>query len=204
MRIFMLWLMLASPALFGQAFCGLRDPVAMIEIMYPNYDNYQSIVRHIGDEVRNKVSERLPGMPLHFGELGEHTLYVIKQDKQVLGLVHVRSEQSEWGLVEIAWAINLDLSIKDFAFQRCRSRSREVFEQQPARQYFNGKNLASLITDFNFTEGMPFPHYYEAVGVSDPLADVVLKCGLKTLLVTQLVWQQSIVDLAFIGTSSIP
>ena len=64
MRIFMLWLMLASPALFGQAFCGLRDPVAMIEIMYPNYDNYQSIVRHIGDEVRNKVSERLSGMPL--------------------------------------------------------------------------------------------------------------------------------------------
>lgn len=195
MRIVLFCLMLTSPTLLAQAYCGLRDPVAMIETMYPGYDNYQSIVRNVGDKVRTQVSERLPGMALHFGELGKHTLYVINQGNQVLGLVHVRSEQSEWGLVEIAWAINLDMSIKNFSFQRCRSRSREALESQPVRQYFSGKNLVSLIDDYDFNEGRPFPQYYQAVGVSDPLADVVLTCGLKTLLVTQLVWQQSITEL---------
>ena len=44
--------------------------------------------------------------------------------------IYVRSEESEWGLIEIAWYLTLDLRIHGFKFQRCRNRYRTVLQQE--------------------------------------------------------------------------
>ena len=122
--VLMIILLLMSAMSWGEAYCGLRDPIAMISKLYPNYQNYRSIVRTIDAQTRIEVSKRLPGMPLHFGELGRHTLYVINSSNKTAGFVHVRSEQTRWGLIEVAWAIDSEMKIIDYQFQRCRHSDR--------------------------------------------------------------------------------
>ena len=101
---------LLSESVNAVAYCSLRDPVAQIAQLYPGKTNQLSIVKTVDDKVRAEVQVALPRNDLHFSELGQHTLYIVMEGKTSLGYVHVRSEQSEWGLVEIAWAINKDLT----------------------------------------------------------------------------------------------
>lgn len=103
----------------ARAFCALRDPISSIRLLFPESSKHHSIVRAINSDVRDKISERLP-FTLHFNELGKHTLYVVDDEKQTVGFVHVRSELTQWGLVEIAWGLNPDLTVRSVHFQRCR------------------------------------------------------------------------------------
>ena len=185
-------ILLFSVNVWSQAFCGLRDPVAMIEKLYPSYTSYQSIVRTVDERTREVVSKELPGMVLHFGELGRHTLYVVTDNDGVLGLVHVRSEQSQWGLVEIAWGISKDLKIDGFAFQRCRSADKYKLEVPKVQVLFSGKRLDDLKAYYDFEVSAPTQTYTNAIGYTGELGEVLLKCGMKTLLVTDLVWWQDI------------
>ena len=184
--------LLLSPYVWAEAYCGLRDPVAMISKLYPNYQSYRSIVRTIDARTRIKVSEQLPGMPLHFGELGRHTLYVIEAKGMTQGFVHVRSEQTRWGLVEIAWAIDLEMKIIDFQFQRCRHSDRKYLETSISRSVFQGKSLNGLMLLYDFNNNRPSTAYYKQVKHQGDLSDSVLKCAMKTLLVTQIVWQKEL------------
>ncbi|MEM7003034.1 MAG: hypothetical protein AAF529_19765 [Pseudomonadota bacterium] len=185
----MCWL-LTQPA--HGAYCALRDPVASIAALFPAATSHRSIVRVVGEAERLAVSAQLPPNVLHFSELGQHTLYVVFADEQPLGYVHVRSEESEWGLVEIAWAIDTELKVVDFKFQRCRSRSRKALEDEGFRKQFRGLDFTAmkglLASDFlNLdTQKLQVPAGAEA------LAGVVLRCGLKTLLVTEMVWREDI------------
>ena len=188
-------LILFSHQVWAEAYCGLRDPIAMISKLYPSYENYRSIVRTIDAKTRLSVSEKLPGMPLHFGELGRHTLYVINSEKRTLGFVHVRSEQTRWGLIEVAWAILPDMTIKDYEFQRCRHSDRSQLESQDAKQFFIGKDLNKLFGFYDFNQNNVKPSFNKAINHGGDLGTSVLKCAMKTLLVTQLVWQQEILAL---------
>lgn len=181
-----------SHTVWGQAFCGLRDPVAMISKLYPDYESYRSIVKTVDEKTKQQVATYLPGMLLHFGEIGRHTLYVIQEKGSPVGLVHMRSEQSQWGLVEVAWGINFDFSIHNFAFQRCRSPDKTKVETQSVQQFFQKKERLMLREFYDFTNNQPTADYFSEIGVENELAHVVLKCALKTLLVTELVWKESI------------
>ena len=102
------------------AYCALRDPVEAIRFLYPHAESHRSIVRAIDNDAREQILESL-SFSLHFNELGKHTLYTILDDTKPIGFVHVRSELAPWGLMEVAWALSPDLTIKNFMFQRCRS-----------------------------------------------------------------------------------
>ena len=84
---------------YADAYCSLRDPVAQIQQLYPQKTNQLSIVKTVDTSTRNLVKLALPSNDLHFSELGRHTLYVAMKNTEALGYVHVRSEQSKWGLV---------------------------------------------------------------------------------------------------------
>lgn len=183
--LFCLLIQLTSFASHAKAFCALRDPVAQIYQLYPDADNYRSIVRTVDDNIRQQIIDRLPNHQLHHDELGRHTLYIPLRQGKPIGIVHVRSEQSRWGLVEIAWALDFDLTVVDFTFQRSRALdskrlSREVFKQQLA-----GKNFAALSRYISTTDQL-------ADANAQTLSAVVLVNGLKTLLVTELAWSTEI------------
>lgn len=174
------------------AYCSLRDPVAQIAELYPQKTNQLSIVKTVDDNIRAQVQVALPRNDLHFSELGKHTLYVAMQGKKSLGYVHVRSEQSKWGLVEIVWAIDKDFRITNFAFQRCRSPKKKAAEEQQFRDVFIGKNyqeLRELLSSDGVTANKSV---LEQAQSASELANVVLRCALKTLLLTEILWGEEL------------
>ncbi|MCV6605202.1 MAG: hypothetical protein OIF34_07840, partial [Porticoccaceae bacterium] len=138
------------------------------------------------------MADNLPPNVLHFGELGRHTLYVALRDKQVLGLVHVRSEESRWGLVEIAWSMDLALNIQDYSFQRCRNRARRLMEANSIKDQFRGKNFEQLKALLAEDGRSANRQQLQVPDKAAELAGVVVRNGLKTLLVTEQVWAMEI------------
>jgi hypothetical protein len=173
---------------YADAYCSLRDPVAQIAQLYPQKTNQLSIVKTVDANTRTQVKLALPSNDLHFSELGKHTLYVAMKNTEALGYVHVRSEQSKWGLVEIIWALDKNLRIKDFTFQRCRSPKRELIDNENFKNIFIGKNYEELKTLLS-SDGVNANKILTDKAKNAPkLASVVLRCALKTLLITDILW----------------
>ena len=127
----------ATPV-YGQAYCALRDPVSQIYELFPQATSYKSVVRTVDEQARRTLKTKLP-FDIHFNEFGRHTLYVALKGSRPVGLVHVRSEKGRWGLIEVAWALDFNLTILDFRFQRCRSASRKTIEAEAFRSQLIGK-----------------------------------------------------------------
>ena len=130
---------------------------------------------------------------LHNRELGKHTLYLALSEKLPLGLVHVRSEASRWGLIEIVWSLDLELKVQDFRFQRCRERGCDALEQGQFKEYLKGKSLEDLQAEFGAdAELINAAEIDAAVGPHKELANAIIRSAMKTLLVTELVWGHEI------------
>lgn len=186
-------LMVESSDALDQAFCALRDPSTEIYALFPTGNSYKSIVRDLSErEVRDKIADEL-GIPLHFSELGKHTLYVVYEDKNPIGLVHARPELGKWGIVEVAWAMDLELNIIDFSFVRCRDKSKKVFQDDVnARALFQGADIEKLrhyMTPGSYTFNKEI-HHLEAN--LHQFADLLLINAVKTLIVTQIAWQEDL------------
>ena len=174
------------------AYCALRDPYSAIQTLYPEADSHYSIVRIISPETRDYVGENLP-FSLHFNELGKHTLYVVTENQRPMGLIHARSEPYSWGLVEIVWSLNTDLSIRDFKFQRCRSKSCKYLETDEFKTQLQGKNQAELkkllaSDGQSLREGvLKVPQGAESLALS------VVRSALKTSVVTEYAWRDDLI-----------
>lgn len=171
------------------AYCSLRDPVSAINMLYPEATHHQSITREVDRDSRNSVSKRLP-FTLLFNELGKHTLYIVMDEKMPLGFIHARSELSDFGLIEIVWAINPDMTIKDSYFQRCRNKKcRDAAFVADIKLLINNKSfsqLQALITQESPASNSDFTK--SNVG----LKQAIIKSALKTIAVTESVWQDDV------------
>ncbi len=178
----------------AQAFCALRDPVAQIFGLFEEADGYRSEVRTVEPSVLQTVSERL-GYGLHRSELGRHTVYVALREGHPLGVVHVRSERSRWGLVEVAWALDAELRVIDFAVQRCRSSLCKSVSGDAFRGLLRGRGfeeVAALVSK----DGRRLSAEGASVGGvparAASLAAAVVRNGLKTIVVTESLWSDVI------------
>ena len=106
-------LFISTQLIYSQGYCSLRNPQSKIKSLYPNSNHYKTIIETINAQSRQKIHSLLP-FSLHYYELGRHNLYLISDGNKAAGLVHARTEESKWGLIEIVWSLNLDLSIKNF------------------------------------------------------------------------------------------
>jgi hypothetical protein len=174
-----------------QALCALRDPVRQIARLFPDADAYESLVGTVGQETRQGVAKRLP-FTLHFDELGRHTLYVAKKQERPVGLVHVRSEAGRWGLVEIAWALDMDLRVIGYEFQRCRDRSKSALTKGTGREAILHKGFQDLMGLMSDDGGALAQKVNFVPKSARPLAATVLRSGLKTIAVTESVWPDEI------------
>ncbi len=175
------------------AYCSLRDPVSAINMLYPNASHHRSITREVERSSRDAVSQRLP-FTLLFNELGKHTLYIVMDKKMPLGFIHARSELSDFGLIEIVWALNPDMTIKDSYFQRCRNKQcRDAIFISEIKALINNKTfdeLNALIdqkSELNNSESNT-----SFTAKSTGLKQAIIKSALKTIAVTESVWQKDI------------
>lgn len=185
-------LVVTTCATTAQSDDGTRTVSSMVFAAFPEADTVRHIVRDIDRKARKQIEAKLP-FKIHFQELGEHKLHVAFRGPKPVGLMYVRSEQTEWGIADIGWALSLDCRVLGFAF--ANSRSRETREL-PRSQF--AKNLVGCSFDDLTTlhAGRPVPAGESSGSVPDSLSRTVLRSAMKATLVTELVWQDQVSKLA--------
>jgi len=194
-KLFTLIVLMATQVLMNSsayaAFCSLRDPVSAMQILYKDGYQYRSIVTTVTEQDRLAVKEKLP-FTIHQSEVSKHTLYVLYKEGQHAGFLQARSEWAKWGLVEIAWGINLDRSLKGFYFQRCRSPECNDIVVASINKQLQNKSfneLKSLLSANGETLSEVGKKTFKK---SPTLALLVLRSGLKTLAITDISWARDI------------
>lgn len=175
----------------GQAYCALRDPEKLIYDLYPDATSYKSIVRTVDDNVRQHVASNLP-FSIHFNELGKHTLYIPVKDSKPLGLVHVRSESGSYGLSEIVWSLTPNMEVRDFAFQRCRSRARHYVESDEFKKQVIGKRFNELKTLLDDSGQQIAEGKLKVEAKSEVMAASLIRSALKTIAVSRSAWKRDL------------
>ncbi|MFN7672499.1 MAG: hypothetical protein ACK5S5_18945 [Planctomycetota bacterium] len=177
---------LAAPAAAASA------PAAGVEAMvfraYPESDGYSRIERDVGPSHRRLIERRLP-FKVHFNELGKHGLLVAFRSRRPVGLLYERSEESDWGLVEIAWHVTLDLRIAGFEIVRGLGRDAKDLPESPFADQLAGASfdevvaqLAALDESTRLAPATPRQSFTRTV----------LRSAAKALAVTTAVWDREI------------
>ena len=170
------------------AFCALRDPIGSIHNLYPEPVTLTSIVKEIGPNEKELLSESLP-FTIHRKEFGDHTVYLAKNKETLHGIIHVRSEQSQWGLVEIAWLVDTDMkTMQDYHFQRCRDPMIDTVTAKKFISKIQGKTVPELLKMLT-TDGRSIASDDLSVDEeAKPLAAALIRSAIKTLIVTENVY----------------
>lgn len=173
------------------AFCSLRDPVSAIQILYQGGYQFRSLVATVTEQDRLAVKEKLP-FTIHQSEVSKHTLYVLYKDGEHAGFLQARSEWAKWGVVEIAWAINIDRTLKGFYFQRCRSPECNDIVVQSINQQLHNKSFDELTLLLSADGDTLSELGQSAFSISPTIALLVLRSALKTLAITDISWAKDI------------
>ncbi|WP_037071254.1 hypothetical protein [Psychromonas arctica] len=194
-KLFTLIVLMATQVLMNSsayaAFCSLRDPVSAMQILYKDGYQYRSIVTTVTEQDRLAVKEKLP-FTIHQSEVSKHTLYVLYKEGQHAGFLQARSEWAKWGLVEIAWGINLDRSLKGFYFQRCRSPECNDIVVASINKQLQNKSFNELKSLLSANGETLSEIGKKTFKKSPTLALLVLRSGLKTLAITDISWARDI------------
>lgn len=170
---------------FGVAFCALRDPIQQINALFPGYSDYESEVKSINASTANAfLAQRNVPVTLHAKEIGKHTLFYVRDAVDLIGMVHVRSEPGNWGLVEIAWSLTIDGKIKDYRFQRCRGGFCSDAESEDFRARFRGLAIDDLPQLFD-PDGDIKPVDLQS---GQQLWETMVRSAVKTLVLTEAFW----------------
>ncbi|WP_076419464.1 hypothetical protein [Colwellia sp. UCD-KL20] len=180
------------------AFCSLRDPISAIQMIYEQGYQFRSVVTTVTEEDRQSIKQQLP-FTIHQSEVGKHTLYVLYKNDKHAGFLQARSEWAKWGLVEIAWAINVDRSIKGFYFQRCRSPECNDNTQQGINAVLKNKTLPQLKRLLSTNGETLSPEGQKAFAIAPQLALLTLRSALKTLVITDISWKKDIEQIAAVN-----
>ncbi|MBC8341691.1 MAG: hypothetical protein H8E63_08555 [Proteobacteria bacterium] len=163
-----------------------------MQASFPDFAHYRSIVREVDATDRANILETLP-FTIHENELGTHTLYMVFADNdELMGIVHVRTERSRWGLTEIAWTFNSDFEIVGMHFQRSRDRYRKYIESEAFQKEIRGKNFDELRTLLTKNGEAINEAVLVIPSEGQELALNVIRSALKTISATQSVWHDSL------------
>jgi hypothetical protein len=178
-------------ALRAQAHTADAEVSPMIFRAFPEADAFRQIPRDVDLAARLAIEGRLP-FKVHFNELGAHTLFVAFRGVRPVGLIYRRSEESEWGLTDVAWAMTLDLRVHGFWFLSGRSPHMGQIEQSRFASLLAGSDcdrVLELVRDeARAIEAAP--------DGAEELARIVLRSAAKAMIVTDTVWREQ-VELVF-------
>ncbi len=164
-------LSLASTS-FARNIGALETPLEVAKSSFATATESEPEVRVISRARSKEITALLPDS-LHFHELGKRVVYSVFREELPLGLMHVRHENGEWGLIKIAWHLNLDLTIRDFTILSCREPERERVESAEFRELLRSKNLQEL-------RQLKMPEH--------KLSQTILGSAIKSLAATQVGW----------------
>lgn len=181
-------LALAAPA-SAQGEGGDRTKVDLVFSAFREADSVRRIERAISSEARDAIESALP-FRVHFAELGTHVLFVAFRGRKPIGLLYVRSEETAWGLADIAWAIDVEAHITGFEFVNSRSDRARALPQSPFGRGLVGLTLADL------TRAQQAAPAVEGKGTRDELEGIVERSAMMATAVITIVWADEVQKLA--------
>ena len=187
-----------STATVDAANCALRNPDRQIYEMFPHAASYRSVVQKVDATVKPAIEERL-GSRLAFVDLGKHTIYLVFREGVPLGFVHARSAVGKFGSVELVWAMDLDMMIKDFRVQRSREKHTNAIRSDNFRNLLIGRGVrqvCSLLSDSNKAIDTAALHLPADAG---QIAHLAVICGAKTLIITDLAFRAATLRARLLG-----
>lgn len=155
---------------------------------FPEADAYSCIRRDVDQAARLAIEQRLP-FKVHFNELGEHELLVAFRGRRPVGLLYLRTEEAEWGLVDIAWHLTLDLRVLGFEYMRGRGRHQSTLEDSPLAEDLVGARFADVTALLAKRADAGRAQRREG---AEALAVTTLRSAAKTLAVVEVVWAPEI------------
>jgi len=186
---------MAPQSVAGKPFCSLRDPTQQIFEAFPNATNYKSIVHNIDNETKKELLGQLD-FTIHSKEIGRHTVFFALKNDIPLGLIHVRTEAGIWGLTEIVWALDMNLNIIDFNFQRCRGSSCKSILNNNFKAQLKGKSLDGVLGLLNSNNQELYNSSADETSVGkESLSKAILRSAVKTMIITDKIWHEDIAKL---------
>lgn len=171
--------------------CALRNPDRQIYEIFPDATSYRTMEAVIDTDLKRHIEEKL-GSDLSISDVGKHTAYLVLKDKVPIGIVHARTEAGPRGSIELVWAMDLDMSIRDFRVQRSHDKHADVIKSDGFRQKLVGldlpgiHNLLTIGNDDIDLAALQIPARARSI------AHTVILCGVKTRIITELAFQDSI------------
>ncbi len=178
--------------------CALRNPDRQIYEFFPEATSYRSVVALVDADLRRRIEEQL-GSGLSRSDVGKHTAYLVLKDAIPIGVVHARTEAGARGSIELVWALDLGMNIKDFRVQRSREKHTDVIQTEAFRQKMMGLDLAgiqSLLTAGNDDIDVAA---LQIAPSATTIAHTVVMCAFKTRLITELAFPDSILPARMLG-----
>lgn len=184
----------AAPA----ANCSLRQPRRQIEQIFPDFTNIKSVDATIDKELKARI-EAVLGSELSISDVGKHTAYIVLRDGVPIGIVHARTETGARGSIQLVWAMDLDMRIKDFRVQSSREKHTDVIESDAFREKLVGRNLAELrrlLTTGNDDIDIAA---LEVPASARRIAHTTVLCGVKTRIITDEAFARTILPARAMG-----
>ncbi len=178
--------------------CALRQPRRQIEQIFPDFTNIRSIDAAVDEELKAQIEAAL-GSDLSISDVGKHTAYIVLKNGIPIGFVHARTETGTRGSIELVWAMDLDMRIKDFRVQGSREKHTKVIKSEAFRNKLVGRDLAGLrrlLTAGNDDIDMAA---LEVPASARKIAHTTVLCGLKTRIITDEAFAKTILPARAMG-----
>lgn len=164
---------------------SVDSPLVLAQRFFAQADRCEPQVRLINQPRVAVIAQLLPES-VTYNELGTRVVYSVFHGAQPLGLLHVRHETGQWGLVKIAWALNTDFTINNFAILRSREPGVSELEAPAFRISVIGQSSQAIAAHFSKTETVDRDASDNSPGA---LTRTVLGSALKCLVATQVGWE---------------
>ncbi len=124
--------------------CALRDRTRSVYELYPESTAFSTFVGYFSLS-QGKRLEKEVGVDVRLADLGATTVCVPLIDTSPVGFLQARADLGELGLVELVWALDLDLRVREVRVQRSRETHSATIRDASFREQFVGKGLRDLV-----------------------------------------------------------
>ncbi len=191
-------LILALAQTVPAANCALRQPRRQIEQIFPDFTSIKSVDAAVDEELKARI-ETLLGSPLSISDVGKHTAYIVLREGIPIGFVHARTETGARGSIELVWALDLDMRIKDFRVQGSREKHTDVIKADAFRNKLVGRNLSELRQLLTAGNDDVDIAALDVPASARKIAQITVLCGLKTRIITDEAFARTILPARAMG-----
>lgn len=172
----------------AQTFCSVREPNRVIREMFPAHTGFRTEMLEITAETASKLPADLPFV-FDRREVTRHPLFIVMEGERIVGYVQARTQPTRWGLTEYVWALDAKLALLDFRVQRSREPGADRLARSQLAAGLRGLSLDEVRRRWSAEWLKGLQSRPGLAGIDGTLVEGAVAAGLKTIWLTQEIWQ---------------